>query len=492
MSRVARGLVILTCLVLMGSAADAKAWFADLRPLDVNPDWTWTDWYRPGIGQFVRFPAFSTPANALGAPQAGEVYDPLNDYVTGRHVTLGDRDPVNNKGWLVVGFSTPIYNDPRNPYGLDFIVFSNAYFKTAGSESTPLYADPTHRWQELAMVEISQDLETWYLIRPNILPSELIPAPQPGAGTGDSTTMLRGYAEYTPTIHLPTAGHTDPFSNVTRTSEELYTIPDRTSLPGGFNSVRFDYVSGGGDALDIADAVLQSSPGVPALDTFGNEIPANIDWFKYVRLTDVRGGDSFPGLGEISAEIDAVSATRTALSIGEAKQLDEGEYAFVTEAIVTAVLPNAFFVESPNRTAAMKVIYDTSIAVDGKLVQAGDKMSVTGHLSKTDGVFRLPDPMWTCTSIGNELPAPLGMPIRALSGDMAYGMRIKTYGAVVNRGTGYCVIDDGGRAARVVWSGSHGAPAINSHISVVGVCDREEGYDASIVVVDPSADIDAH
>ncbi len=490
MRKPAGALLIVMCVLILRSPASAKAWFADLSPQDVNPSWTWADWYRPGPGQFVRYPAFNNPANALGAPQAGEVYDPLNDYVTGRHVTLGDRDPVNNKGWLIVGFSTPVYDDPRNPYGLDFVVFSNAYFKSAGF---PLpYANPTHRWQEPAMVEISQDLENWYLIRPNILPSQLIVAPQEGAATGDSDIVLRGYADYTPSIHLPTAGDTDPFSNVTRTAEELYTIPDRPSVPSGFNSVRFDYVSGGGDAMDIADAVVQSSPGVPALDAFGNEIPANISWFRYVRLTDVRSGDTYPGLGEISAEIDAVSATRPAMSISEAKQLDGGGFAFITEAIVTAVLPDAFFIQSPNRAAAMKVIYDTSVPVDGKLVEAGDKMSVSGHLSKTGGVFRLPDPMWTCTSIQNELPPPLLMSIRDLSGDMSYGMRIKTYGKVTNRGTGYCVISYSGHTARVTWSGEAEAPAINQHVSVVGVCDREEGFDANIIVVDPIQDIRAY
>jgi hypothetical protein len=316
-----------------------------------------------------------------------------------------------------------------------------------------------------------------------------VPAPQANAATGDSLVPLRGYAEYTPSIHLPTADDNDPFSNVTRSAEELYTIPERPSLPAAFNSVRFDYVSGGGDALDISDAVVESSPGVPALDEYGNEIHANLGWFRYVRLTDARNGDSFPGLGEISAEIDAVSAVRPALSIGEAKQLDEGGYAFITEAIVTAVLPDAFFVEAPDRSAAMKMMFATSTAIDGKRITVGDKVSVSGHLNKTCRKFRLPDPMWCCTSTENAVPAPVATTISTLMDPMAYGMRVKTFGKVTSRGTGQCMITDGSKYVIIRWSGSYPAPAIDARVCVTGVRDWEETGATTVVVANPSADI---
>lgn len=474
-------------LIAVCAQADVP-WFDDVTPAH------WSDWYQPGAGYYVSYPVFSNPANCLGAPAGGEVYAAMNSFTIGYFVTLGDRDPVNNKGWLILGFSSPITDNPKNAYGLDFIVFSNTHFVNTPPLLMPPYSDPTYRWQEPAFVEISQDLVNWYLIRPNILPADLVPGPEPNADTGMSTTMLRNYAEYTPSIHLPTTTNTsDPFYTVTRTNEELYTVPERPSLPAGYNTVRFDYVSGGGDAMDIADAVVESSPGVPAHDAFGHEIKANISQFSYIRMTDAVAGDYYPGLNEISAEIDTVSRVRPAMSIGEAKGLAEGGYALVTEAIVTAVTPTAFYVESPDRSAAMKVIYNTGVAVDGVSVAVGDKMTVTGHITKAGGEFALPDPMWSCTSIGNSVPAPLAMSVGSLGTSLAYGLRVRVCGKVTDRGTGYCVIKDGGSSVKITWTGSYTSPGIDAKVCVTGICDREEGTGAAIILsTNPVADVKAY
>ncbi|NLN76264.1 MAG: hypothetical protein GX139_08125 [Armatimonadetes bacterium] len=484
MKRIA--LAIILCLTFAAAAsASAKAWFADI---------TQSEWYLPGAGQFVNNPLYNDPFKCLGYPTGGQVYEPAHSYENGYCVSLGDRDAANANGRVMVGFSTPVADDPRNPYGLDFIVFGNAYFRLSMTENLPLYADPNFRWQEPAFVEISQDGDQWYLIRPNILPNDLIPAPGPNpyipsSDTGFSSTGLYGYADCTPTIELPTAGSNNPFSYVNRTPEELYTVPDRPSVPSGFNSERFDYVSGGGDAFDIADAVVQSAPGVPALDSEGNEIKANIGWFKYVRLTDAVAGDYFPGLGEISAEIDAVAACRPALSIGEAKKLADGEYALITDAIVTATLPDAFFIESPNRSAAMKVIYNTAVAVDGKKVALGDKMTITGHISKGAFGFALPDPMWTCTEVECDLPNPVGMRLDALADDLAYGMRVRVWGRKVDAGPGFCVINDGSANVKLTWTNPAYAVADTPYLSAVGVCDRSEDGSAIVRLSDPQNDI---
>lgn len=476
--------VIMCILILAAAPVAAKAWFADI----MQPGW-----YTPGTGQFVGNPLYNDSFRCLGAPKGGQVYEPAHSYDQGYCISLGDRNSSGTTGRVMIGFSTPIYDDPKNPYGLDFIVFGNAYFRLNMFESPPLYADPTFRWQEPAFAEVSQDGVEWYLIRPSILPNALIPAPGPVPGvsltdTGFSKTQLAGYADCTPTIELPTAGSPNPFSNVTRSPEELYTIPDRPTHPEGFNTVRFDYVSGGGDAFDIADAVVQSAPGVPAIDAFGDEIKANIGWFSYVRLTDAVSGDYFPGLDEISAEIDAVSACRPTMTIGEAKRLDQGDYVFVTDAVVTAVLPDAFFVESPNRSAAMKVLYDTSAAVDGKFVRRGDKMTITGHLDKTGGGFVVPDPMWTCTQTDLNIPQPLGMKISSLSNDLAYGMRVRVWGRKTQQGPGYCVIDDGASSAKLVWSSKTYSISGSLYLTATGICDRANG-EAIVRILYPVQDI---
>lgn len=422
------------------------------------------------------------PQNALGAPHGKYVNEPYYTDTDTPVVTLGDG------GAITLAFDTPVVDDPRNPYGLDFIVFSNAYF---------VGYNPSLRWQELAFVEISQDGSTWYLIKPSIFPAQLRactngePNPDPrNYDVGKSYTAVYGYAEYTPTVGLPQELAYPPFPYVSRTAEELYTVPDRPvnirSL-GYAGSAGFDYVSGGGDAFDIADAIVETAPGVPLISN-GSTVPAGIAWFRYVRLTDARTGDAFGILKDVSADIDAVARTRPALSIGETKALAAGDYALVTEAIVTAVYPTEFFIESPDRSAAMCVKWDARFKVDGsREVQVGDKITITGHTSKTFGRFCVDDPMLSFTAIDQPLPRPVGMPIRSLVSDLAYGLRVRTWGRVVDPGDGYTfTIAEGGCAVTVVSEQYVEPKAAGAFVAVTGICDREEGSGQTIIrMIDP-------
>ena len=71
-------------------------------------------------------------------------------------------------GYITLKFNDKVEDNPNNPYGLDFIVFSNPFFLISGGSG-----DPHERWQKPGFVEISQDGITWYLIKPNILPLDL-------------------------------------------------------------------------------------------------------------------------------------------------------------------------------------------------------------------------------------------------------------------------------------------------------------------------------
>lgn len=420
--------------------------------------------YIPGPGQFVNDPRYNDPDRCKGAPMGLYVDEPNNDSV----VTLGDG------GSVTLEFNEPVYDDPRNPYGLDFIVFSNATF---------VGGNPACRWQELAYVEISQegkDDSDWFLILPSILPQQLVG----GVDTGQSRTVVSGYAEYTPTVGLPQNLEFPSFP-VSRTNEELYTVPDRPSVPGNPGTIAFDYVSGGGDAMDIANAVVQSSPGVPKLDSRGQPIPANISWFKYVRLTDAVVGDKVGNYNEISAEIDAVSAVRPALTVGETKALPEGGYALIVGAIVTAAFEGEFYIEAPDRSAALKVISDAAI-------EAGDRVTITGHISKSGGEFSLPDPMFTVTSSGADLPRPLGMSIGSLASDMAYGLLVRAWGKVTDEGDGYyCIISDGASGVRVECA-EYFQVSRGSYVSVTGICDRAPGTGKAVIRPIFSDDITTH
>lgn len=412
--------------------------------------------YAPRPGQFVGNPMYNDPARCLGAPKGLLVSIPDNSSLA----TLGDG------GSIVLAFNDPVYDDPRNPYGLDFIAFSNAQF---------VGGNPNYRWQELAYVEISQDCAEWHLILPNILPGEL----RGGIDTGNSYTVVRGYAEYTPTVGLPQV--INPASGICRTNEELYTVPDRASVQSDPDSIGFDYASGGGDAFDIAWAVAQSAPGVPARDEFGNAIPANLGWFRYIRITDAVVGDSLPELGEISAEIDAVSQIRPAHTIGEAKRLPAGECALITDALVTAVFDGEFFIESSDRSAALRVLSSGS-------VQPGDRLTITGHPTGINGRATLPDAMFTVTSSATPIPAPVAMPVRSLKSSLAYGLRVTTWGRVAEEGDGYyCVIADGNATAKVTWSNYVYLP-VGSYVAVTGVCDLED-ENPLVRLSDPQIDL---
>lgn len=304
--------------------------------------------YVPGPGQWVGNSQFNDPSRAQGRPYGGGTSVPDLTSL----VTLGDG------GFLTLVFNQPIVDNPNNPHGFDFIVFSNATF---------VGGDPSYRWQELAFVEISQDNVEWFLIPPSKLPSELVP---PGSGaegdTGQSHTMVRNYAEYTPTLVLP----------ANRAPQEFYTIPDRQSYEGDPQSLLIDAISGGGDAFDIAQAVRQVSPGVPLYDS-GKMVPAGTTWFRYIRITDALLGDSQGLLGEISAEIDAVAAVTPVTTIGEARAKSDGEFVLL-EGLVSASFDGFFYLQQADRSAGIKIESAAAVTV-------GNKAMITGHLKTTAG-----------------------------------------------------------------------------------------------------------
>lgn len=67
---------------------------------------------------------------------------------------IGPRGPVslgNFGGYITYYYETPITNDEKNPYGIDFIIFGNSYFPHSG------YAEPGQVW-------VSEDGKTWYAL----------------------------------------------------------------------------------------------------------------------------------------------------------------------------------------------------------------------------------------------------------------------------------------------------------------------------------------
>lgn len=275
--------------------------------------------YSPAPGQFVNDNDFNDPARALGWPAGGDPNVPQNYSL----VTLGGFG-----GTLTLAFDHTVFDDPANPFGLDAVVFGNSVW---------VQGNPNRKWGECGVIEISRDAngngaadDPWYLIPgthiaatpdqheihtwddnildPNHPPfwppadETWIPPGMSGVWTtagyrlpadvfetlimenpnGPDATeeAVYGYADFSPTLHLPGG----------QTPDAFYTRPDNpfeVGLTAG---------CGGGDAFDIAWAV---DP-----DTWQ---PANLDGFDFIRITT--GVDVVfiePPFGEKSTEIDAV------------------------------------------------------------------------------------------------------------------------------------------------------------------------------------------
>ncbi len=223
-------------------------------------------------------PGFTDPYKTLGKPVGGGVYaaDQSSVYSIGRP----GADPGS---YITLKFNTPIENDPNNPGGFDFIIYTNSFW---------VGGDPNLRWVEPALVEISEDVngngipdDPWYVIPGSrnldrsILP-EGIPNPDPPlAGivanpNTDGTEYDWGYAGLSPTLPEYLDNYMRP--------DDPYTVG---LTPG----------SGGGDAFDISWAV----------DDDGN--PANLERIHFIRISAFIN-DHVEPFGYITPEIVAVAA----------------------------------------------------------------------------------------------------------------------------------------------------------------------------------------
>lgn len=414
--------------------------------------WPWVDAvvsYSPGPG--LSQGEFRNPARLLGPPIGVSVQSPSPDSV----VTLGDG------GNVVLQFNDLIFDDPRNPKGLDFIIFSNAFWRGG---------DPAIRWQEPAFVEVSQDEVTWYLILPNILPAALKSPPDPIPDIGMSSTILRGYAEYTPTLALPPGVR----------NEEFYTVPDGLSFEGDPDSLLIDEGSGGGDAMDLAWAVVESAPGVPALDAEGQPVPAHPGWVKYIRLTDAKTGDYAGVSGELSADIDSVAVVAPeAQTIGQARKEDNGRIARISEGVVTRILSGGVFLEAKDRSSG---IYAAGISD----AQPGDVLRVTGKLHQTPDGLEVETFFYDKTETA-PLPGPVMVSLRDLTrtpGLSADGLLVTTWGRVTEIASGgYVITGASGAGATVL---SEGAPVPEGSLVRVRAAVRISNSGPVLYATDPA------
>lgn len=114
---------------------------------------------------------FNEPGSAIGRPSletGGEVYPDMEPVVPVYQPWLVDQlVTIGQGGQLTLKFSHPVANDKNNPYGIDFIIFGNA-FLTIGGKKEWDFGNPEDvtvsggAVVEPGIVSVSQDGVNWY------------------------------------------------------------------------------------------------------------------------------------------------------------------------------------------------------------------------------------------------------------------------------------------------------------------------------------------
>lgn len=102
---------------------------------------------------------FDDPSVAIGEPartSGGFVVSPYSSPFTREDVVS-----VGRGGSLVVEFDEPVTDDPLNPFGIDLLVFGNAFFLLSGGFPFADDATVTGWAAEGGTVALSNDLVTW-------------------------------------------------------------------------------------------------------------------------------------------------------------------------------------------------------------------------------------------------------------------------------------------------------------------------------------------
>jgi hypothetical protein len=298
--------------------------------------------YDPAPGQFVNDPEFKNANKALGAPSGGG---------SGEGNELGVVTLGGFGGTITLAFDHTVLDDHANPFGLDVIVFGNAFWAAANAN---------RRWAEAGIIEISRDVngnkradDPWYLIPgshvtdpagqyavmtwdddfgdamfPPANPS-WVPPGNSGTWTTEAYRLqgppfdglvvenpnglaaeiegVFGFADLSPVAMLPEGLDV----------EDFYVRPD-DALKVGITPG-----TAGGDGFDIAWAI---DPATGAA--------ADLDGFDFVRITtavDLIAG----ALGEVSTEVDAVAdvAETFAGDVDGDGDVDLDDYAYFAQCL---------------------------------------------------------------------------------------------------------------------------------------------------------------
>lgn len=210
--------------------------------------------YSPGTGTNA---SYRDPSRVLGEPSrftsggAGSAVTPFQPAFRPTQLTQ-----VGLGGSLVVGFGTPITNAASNPFGIDFIVFGNAFFVAAsGGTTTGGVA------AEGGDIDVSADGVSWFRVASN---------------AADGLYPTLGYSDLTnPTATTP--GNRP--SNFQLPVDPAFSVRPGMSfaeIVAGYNG------SGGGFGVDIAATGLSSVSFVRISVEANAQFVPEIDGFAVV------------------------------------------------------------------------------------------------------------------------------------------------------------------------------------------------------------------
>lgn len=176
--------------------------------------------------------------------------------------------------WAIVNFDAPVYDDPKNPWGLDFIVYGNTMFWGSGY----VYDTTDHTSytltgavnEEPVVISVSQNGSDWYTFN---------------TVYGDTLFPTNPWV-WDPDLYVSTG-------NGWTSSENDYTLPVNPNLTlddfddiSSYEAMLLYAGSAGGTGFDLAD--ISAYYGI------------DLDWIQYIK---VEGTSSYSG-GEIDAFAD--------------------------------------------------------------------------------------------------------------------------------------------------------------------------------------------
>jgi hypothetical protein len=304
-------IILVTILPLNIFAADFSGY--DNYVYDPNDFATeWVDYYYTSMyNDWLAGLPFDDPCTALGRPTVDTTgdawYIPLTDPVPVNPVYPAFRYYemvwLGELGYITVKFNHQVRDDENNPYGIDLIVFGNAFQVIGGGQGWTngdpalITVGPTG-FYEPGIVSVSQDGITWYSFTndssfmsndPNFvkLPAEANDGP---FCDSFAPTLGRVYTD-DPNLADPNLGEWN----------EWWAEPTNPTFPVDPN-LWFDSFDGNSVA-EICE-VYGNSAGGTGFDISRLDLPfdpaTGKKWFQYVRVDDKAGG----GTSEVEAFSD--------------------------------------------------------------------------------------------------------------------------------------------------------------------------------------------